>query len=180
VELIPRMKRWIGQYYPGTKLGLTEWNWGADNTLNGGLTVAEVLGILGREQVDMACYWTSPGVGMPGFYAYKMYRNADDKGHGFGDFAIAANSSDPGQVSIYGSLDKATGLPVVMLINKMPEQTANVSLTLEGAKAVAGASVYRYDGKDLKSIQTLPDAAIAGGKTQLALPPYSMTLLRCK
>ena len=29
VKLIPRMKNWVAQYYPNTKVGVTEYNWGA-------------------------------------------------------------------------------------------------------------------------------------------------------
>ncbi len=32
VRLIPRLREWIAQGYPGTKLGITEWNFGADQT----------------------------------------------------------------------------------------------------------------------------------------------------
>jgi hypothetical protein len=179
VQLIPRMRQWIAQNYPGTKLGLTEWNWGADKTLNGGLAVAEVLGILGRERVDMACYWLSPGVGTPAFYAYKMYRNADDAGHGFGDIAVTATSNAPEKVSCFGSLDSQTHLPMVMLLNKMPDQEATVTLTLSETKPVSAAEVYRYSGADLKTIAHLPDIAIESGRVRVSLPAYSLTLLRC-
>ena len=30
VMLIPRMKGWVATYYPGTKIGITEYNWGAE------------------------------------------------------------------------------------------------------------------------------------------------------
>ena len=83
VQLLPRLRQWVRQNYPGTKIGLTEWNWGAENTLNGGLAVAEVLGILGREQIDLACYWTCPPIKSPAFFAYKMYRSPDGTGTRF-------------------------------------------------------------------------------------------------
>ncbi len=118
VQLIPRLHRWIDENYPGTRLALTEWNWGAEKTINGGLAAAEVLGILGRERVDMACYWTAPAIGSPAFYAFKLYRNADDLGHGFGDIAIPARSEVPDYVSCYAAIDSSTGAETLMLINK--------------------------------------------------------------
>src|SRR5205085_1368373 len=57
VELIPLMKQWVQNDYPGTKIGLTEYNWGADNDINGGTAQADILGILGREAVDLATRW---------------------------------------------------------------------------------------------------------------------------
>ncbi len=35
VYLIPRMKAWVNANYPGTPIGITEYNWGADGDMNG-------------------------------------------------------------------------------------------------------------------------------------------------
>ena len=60
VQLIPRMKAWVNAYYPGTPIGLTEYNWGAESSINGATTQADIDGILGREGADMATRWTYP------------------------------------------------------------------------------------------------------------------------
>jgi hypothetical protein len=180
VQLIPRLRQWVDKYYPGTKIAIMEWNWGAEGTMNNGLAVAEVLGVFGRERLDMACYWAIPGVGTPGFYAFKMYRNADGKGNGFGDTAVAATSSAPDRVSCYGSVDSRTGAPAVMLLNKMPSASAPITLQLSGGRLSGALEVYRYSGTDLKKIVRLPDVRAAGGRVTIELPAYSMTLLRGK
>ena len=58
VMLIPRMKSWVAANYPGTLTGITEYNWGADDHMNGATAQADVLGIFGREKV-----WISPRAG---------------------------------------------------------------------------------------------------------------------
>lgn len=179
IQLLPRMRQWIDKYYPGTKLGIMEWNWGAEGTLNGGLAVAEVLGIFGRERVDMACYWAVPPFESPAYFAYKMYRNADDKNHGFGDTAVSAVSNTPNKVSCFGSVDSATGKPIVLLINKQDDKAAEITLDITG-KAFQTASVYRYSTTDLKKIVPLPDVKSIGGRLKMELPASSITLLRCK
>lgn len=180
VQLLPRLRQWVDRYYPGTKIALNEWNWGADKTLNGGLAVAEVLGILGREQVYMACYWVAPEPGTPGYYAYKMFRNADDAGHGFGEIATEARSEAPNRVSVFSSLDAQTRLPVVLLINKRPDASAPVRLVLNTKRTVRAARIFRYEGGNLKEIEALPDIQVSNGQARLELPPYSLTLLRCR
>ncbi len=180
VQLLPRLHQWIDSCYPGTRLALTEWNWGAETTLNGGLAVGDVLGILGRERVDMACYWTAPPVNSPAFFAYKLYRNADGKGNGFGDTALSALSDAPDVVSSYAARDSLTGTATIMLINKGAER--NVSVKLHGERGQAApqrAQVWRYDGANLKSIVQYPDITLSAGETYLTLPPSSLTLLRC-
>ena len=52
--LIPRMKNWVALYYPGTRTGITEYNWGGEGNINGATTQADILGIFGREGLDLA------------------------------------------------------------------------------------------------------------------------------
>lgn len=180
VQLIPRLRKWVETYYPGTKIAINEWNWGADNTLNGGLAAAEVLGVFGQEGVDMACYWAIPALDSPAFFAYKMYRNADGRGAGFGDAAVEARSSDSADVSCFGSVETSTGRPAVMVINKLPDRDVPASLTVTAKQGVKSAEVYRFSGNDLKKIERMPDIAITDGRVRIRLPAYSVTLLRCR
>ena len=44
----------MNTYYPGTPIGITEYNWGAEDHINGATAQADILGIFGREGLDMA------------------------------------------------------------------------------------------------------------------------------
>lgn len=180
VQLIPRMKQWIQRYYPGTKLAITEWNWGAESTLNGGIAIAEVLGVLGREHVDMASYWTAPPVGSPGFFAWKMYLNADGTGKGFGETALAASSSDFERVSLFASVESKSRTLCLMILNKMPFDTAKITLNIKGKQVPENGKVYRYSEEDPKIILGSSAIDFREGRAQLTLPPYSITLIRCR
>ncbi len=180
VQLLPRLHAWIDENYPGTKIGINEWNWGADNTINGALATAEVLGIMGREKVFMACYWTAPKINSPGFYAYKMYLNANDAGGGFGDSGVKASSSDQEHVSCFGSIDKSSGQPAIMMLNKMESHSVSANLTISGSSTTAIAEVFRYSSDDLNKIVKVGEMPAAHGNLQIQLPPYSITLLRMK
>ncbi len=65
VYLIPRMRAWVNTHYPGTKLAISEYNWGALDHINGALAQADVLGIFGRERLDLATLWAPPQSGWP-------------------------------------------------------------------------------------------------------------------
>ena len=91
VRLIPRMREWVAANYPGTKLAITEYNWGGLEHINGALAQADVLGIFGREGLDLATLWGPPASNQPGAFAFRMYRNYDGAGHGFGDISVAAS-----------------------------------------------------------------------------------------
>ena len=201
IALIPRLKTWVAENYPGTRVGLTEWNFGASQTINGGLAVADALGVFGREGLDMACYWAYPLPGSPGYSAFKMYRNADGAGHGFGDVSTRAASDDGVRLSVYSAVDTGAKTETVMLVNKMPKATVTAPLQVTGLSAGAhamrqwrmtigpkeptppgpltGAQLWKiHHTPDPVSMSELPAAAIRGGKTVLTLPPYSVTLLR--
>ncbi len=51
------MRDWVKKSYPGTKTAITEYNWGALDSMNGALAQADVLGIFGRERLDLATLW---------------------------------------------------------------------------------------------------------------------------
>ena len=78
VQLIPRLRSWVNTYYyPDTPIGITEYNWGAENHINGATTQADIYGIFGREGLDLGARWTTPATTTPTYKAMKMYRNYD-------------------------------------------------------------------------------------------------------
>ena len=60
IRCIPQLRDWVNAYYPGTQIGITEYNWGAESHINGATAQADVLGIFGREGLDLAARWTTP------------------------------------------------------------------------------------------------------------------------
>ena len=180
VRLIPRLNDWIAQNYPGTRLGITEWNFGADGQRDGGLAVADVLGIYGREGVFLANYWAFPAKNSPGYLAFKLYRNADGRGRGFGDQSCRAVSADPARLACYAATDSRDGALTLMLVNKMPKATVTVPLALRGLPSVPrSVKMWRVSADNRGTITAVPPPP-AGAAMTLRLPPYSMTLLRLK
>lgn len=175
VRLIPRLKEMVAQRYPGTRVGIGEWNWGAETQMNGGLAIADVLGIFGQQGLDMAAYWRNPPAGSPGAYAFQLYRNYDGRGQAFGETSVRATSSQRDRVSIFASQRQRDGHVLVMLINKMPTTRANASLDLIGVSGRM-ATTYRYAQGGSKTITTLRTSRLSA-KPTIELPPYSITLL---
>src|SRR5208283_4167631 len=99
IEAIPRFRSWVAANYPGTKVSLSEYNFGALNSINGALTQADVLGVFGREQLDLATLWGPPSAAEPGAFAFRMYRNYDGAGSRYGDTWVQAESSDQSQLA---------------------------------------------------------------------------------
>jgi len=108
----------VNSYYPGTKIAISEYNWGALDRLNGALAQADVLGIFGREGLDLATIWGPPTSTQPGAYAFRMYLNYDGNGSKFGDTSVSASSADQGQLALYGAQRSSDKAVTLMMVNK--------------------------------------------------------------
>ncbi len=175
IYLIPRMKQLLADHYPGTRLGLSEWNWGADDTMNGALAIADVLGILGREDIYFAAYWRVPPLNSPGYNAFKLYTNFDGQGSRFGDTSVLALAEDGDKVSSYAAIDSKTGNLHVMLVNKGLEGETAVQIDLNNFTPQPQATQYQLRN----GVPGVELTAVDGAATSFAtsLPPYSITLL---
>ena len=174
--LIPRMKAWVNENYPGTKTAITEYNWGALHHINGALAQADILGIFGREGLDLAALWAPPSGDQPGAYAFRMYLNYDGLGSDFGDTSVHAVSADQGKLAIYAATRSDDGALTLMVINKTGDvQTSAVNLT--GFDAQPAAEVWQYSPTNLNAIIRAPDALVAGNQITRDFPANSITLL---
>jgi hypothetical protein len=172
VRLIPRLKDWAAAY-PGTLTGITEYNWGAEDHMNGATAQADVLGIFGREGLDLAARWTTPAAKSPSFLAIKLYRNYDGRRSVFGDQSVRAAVEQPDRLAAFAAFRKSDRALTVMVINKVREQT-EVSLALAHFTAGASAQLWQLSAN---SIDHLPDVAIVNGKAELPVPGPSITLV---
>ena len=174
-QFIPRLKKIIADNYPGTKLALTEYNLGRFDTLNGGLAQADLLGIFGREGLDLATLWGQPKPTDPAAFAFKLYRNYDGIGGTFGETGVQAASEDQGRLAVYAAERSDSNLTVVV-INKT---TGDLSSTINLANFTPGpsAKVWRYSGSNLGAIAPGDDVAIGGSSFSATFPGYSATMI---
>ena len=174
VRLVPRMKEWAAKYYPGTPIGLTEYNWGAEDHINGATAQADVLGILGREGMDLATRWTTPDPKTPTYKAIRMYRNYDGKKGTFGDVSVAARVPDPDRLSAFASQDSKTGALKVMVISKVLSGNTPVTLDIAGFAPSGRAAVYQLTAEN--RIKSLPAITAKGRRLVYNAPAQSITL----
>jgi hypothetical protein len=176
IDLIPRMQSWVNQYYPGTKTAITEYNFGALDSMNGALAQADALGIFGAQGLDMADLWSPPTATQPGAFAFRMYRDYDGDGDGFGDDSVTAASSDQTSLSVYGALRSSDGALTVMVVNKT--DTALTSpVSLGGFGSGGSASEYTYDSDNLGAIEQQPDVPVGSTGLTTTFAPDSISLL---
>jgi hypothetical protein len=176
IQLIPRFRSWVNKNYPGTKIAITEYNWGGMESINGALAQADVLGIFGREQLDLATLWGPPKSTEPGAYAFRMYRNYDGKGSAYGDTWVQSTSTDQGQLAIYGAQRSSDSALTLMIINKTGTNLTT-DLALKGFSPAAIAQVYTYSSANLSAIVHQSDLAVSSSGFRATYPANSITLV---
>lgn len=174
VMLIPRMKSWIASYYPGTKIGITEYNWGAEPYINGATAQADILGIFGREGLDLATRWTTPDASTPTYKAMKLYRNYDGNKSAFGDLSINATGPNPDNVSVFAGLRSSDGALTLMLINKQLSASATATVTLTNRLLKGTGQVWQLTSAN--AITRLADTSFSGNTFTSTVPAQSITL----
>ena len=174
VELIPRLQSWVKTYYPGLKTAITEYNWGAEGSINGATAQADIDGILGREGLDMATRWTVPDPSTPTYLAMKMYRNYDGKGSAFGGTSVSATAPNPDNLSAFAALRATDGALTVMVICKVLSGVTPVTLNL--AHFTPGTTAQAWQLTSANAIRALPNITLAGTSLKANLPSQSITL----
>lgn len=174
IKLIPRMKEWVATYYPGTKIGITEYNWGAENHINGATAQADLYGIFGREGLDYGTRWTTPSSSTPTFKAMKMYRNYDGNKSTFGDTSVFAGGPNPDFIATFAAQRSADGALTIMAVNKQLTSNAPVNVNLTNFLSAGTAQVWRLTSAN--AITRLSDITFTGQSFSNMLPAQSITL----
>ena len=175
--IIPRMEQWVAGNYPGTKTAITEYNWGALDDITGAIAQADILGIFGREGLDLGAMWGPPDVSknQPAVYAFGIFLNYDGFGNQFGETSVSATTGNPDQLSIFAAQRSDNALTVVVL-NKTTGDLAT-TLNIANFNGSPSAQVWQYSAANLQSIIRVSDAPLASGTISYTYPARSITLL---
>ena len=177
--LVPRMLQWVAADYPGTKTAITEYNWGMLNDITGAIAQADILGIFGREGLDLGTLWGPPNPTNnppdPGVFAFELFTDYDGAGNQFGETSVSAVTTDPDQVSVFAA-QRSDSTVTIMVLNKNTTD-ANTAVSIANFAAAASAQVFQYSASNLSSIQQAADVPVNGGVIATTFPARSMTLL---
>lgn len=176
INLIPNFHKWVDTNYPGTKVSISEYGWGSNDTLNGVLCKTDVLGIFGRERLDLACLFGPPKATQPGANAFRLYRNYDGKGSKYGSVWVRSQSADQGHLAVYGAQRQSDGALTLVVINKTGGDLTS-RLALSHFRPAAQAQVFRYSAADLKAIQPQPAQTLSTTGFTATYPASSVTLV---
>jgi hypothetical protein len=180
---IHTLQAMVSTYHPGLQVGCTEYNWGDEPNLNGATTQADVLGIYGREGLDLATRWTvadntntTPITYYVTYLASQIYRNYDGKNSTFGDTGVSAATANPDLLSAFAGVRSSDGALTVMVINKQHGSTP-VNVSLANFAAAGTAQAWQINSASQTSITRLTDVTVASNAITTTVPSQSITLL---
>jgi hypothetical protein len=184
-QLIRMMKSWIANDYPGTKTAIDEYNFGGMEAINGALAQADILGIFGREGLDLGAMWPTkdPSEQIPGMMAFAIYRNYDlaNDGATFGNTVLPSTSTlsgndAEGQLAIYGAQRSSDGAITVVVINKTFGDLKSTLSLANFTSSSGSAQAYLYSNANLAAIvgpSAVPVTPPASGSTTSTIANYT-------
>lgn len=177
IKLLPRLQEKIDKFYPGTKLAITEYNYGGGGHISGAIAEADALGIFGRYGVYAACQWPLSDKQPFVAAAFQMFRNFDGKNGSFGDTSLSASTDKADETSLYASADSTNRKHFVLVaINKTAQPVEGV-FKLNHVTPGAIAAIYQLTdagaSPKLLGSQTITDPE----NFHYTLPAYSVSTL---
>lgn len=175
VPILPTIQASIDKYYPGTKIAISEYNYGGDDDASGAIAQAEALGCYADQNVFFASLWGGSGYILS---AMKLYTNYNGKGGNFGDTLLPTTTQDVSKSSAYAAVDADDPSTVtVMVTNKDMNADENASISLNGAKSdYKAAAVYAIYG-DKSDIRLIDILDVSDNKVNVTLPAFSAAMI---
>lgn len=175
VPILPTVQASIDKYYPGTKLAISEYNFGGED-LSGTIAQAEALGCYADAGVYLATLWSGNPYILSGI---KLYTNYDGSGSTFGNMLLPTVTDDVSLASSYASISGTDqGLVTAMLTNKSFTQSENAVISLENADTeYEAAAVYAVSGDsdEIRLIDIVEN--VADNKVEVTLPALSAAMI---
>jgi hypothetical protein len=146
IRLLPMMKEKIAANFPGTRLAITEYDYGGRQWISGALAEADALGIFGRYGLFAACHWGLNDGDHAAMAAFRSFTDFDHAGSHFGDLELKVAGETPAENSVYAARDsKDRHRLTLVVINKLASPQ-KLAITLNRFKAVTARGFVVKDG----------------------------------
>ena len=176
IELLPRLDQKIAAHYPGTRVAITEYNFGGYGHISGGIAQADVLGIFGRDQIFAAALWEMNNDASFHHGAFDIYRNYDGNGGAFGDTSISATTDDVEATSIYASVDDGDDDRMVLVVINKTDAAQVAGISVQHGVAFSRAEAYQLTSASSNPVQAA-DVTVSGNQLTYSMPAMSVTTL---
>jgi mannan endo-1,4-beta-mannosidase len=174
IPLIPELQKSINTFYPGTKLAFSEWGFGGEDHISGGLAAADALGIFGKFGIFQASHWSTEDQSSYIVAAFQLFRNYDNQGGQFGDRSVFAETSDIENTSVYASVFEGDETKLhLILLNKNFEASVETEISIVGSHTYHSGQVWGFTGESSYIQAFEPITEIDSNQLKLIIPPLT-------
>jgi len=170
LPILPKLKSLINTYYPGTELGVTEYDYGGDTHISGGIAQVEALGAFAQTGIHYATKWGE--ISEYSLAGFQLYRDVAEP---FGDQLVKSASSDKEHSSIFSSIYGTNDEELHLIVtNKSVDSTIMAQFAIAAASSYDSIRVYFFDSNS-SGIQTqdLQSSILQSGGFDYILQPLT-------
>ncbi len=177
IRLLPHLQRDIDDFKPGTKIAITEYNYGAGDHISGGVAQADVLGVLGREGVFAASWWDLGNGSSFTNGAFDMFRNFDGTGGKFGELSALAMTDNDDASAIYASVDADDPTRIVLVAINRTDAPLDAGLAVTSDYLFETVEVYQLTAASESPLRIADLAITDTNAFHYQMPAYSVSTL---
>ncbi|MCJ2013381.1 glycoside hydrolase family 44 protein [Methylobacterium sp. J-076] len=168
LPLLPGLERLARDNFPGTRIAVTEYNYGGAGQLASGLALADALARFARPDMLLASHWGALA-GRLGA-AFRLYRDYDGAGGRFPDRDLPVDVPRPDILTVRAGVEG--GRLHLVLINRAPEAQP-VEVALDRPLPASRLTRHGFDAAHADMAAMGPAEPVSGGTLRLMLPPRS-------
>lgn len=175
LPLLPLVLESIDKYYPGTKLAITEYNYGGED-VSAAIAQVETLGCFAAHGVYSAFIW---GGNDWQYNGINLYTNYDGQGGSFGDALVPAQTADHSRCVAYAAVQGDDASTLTIAVTNKTAQPQQMVLALTGSvPAYDTARVYAICSDSPDIVELEGAAALRGaGTVTVSLPAYCAAMV---
>ena len=179
IKLLPNVQRDIDDFDPGTKIAVTEYNYGGTNHISGGVAQADALGIFGQQGLFAATFWSLYGDSQSQFAsgAFKMYLDYDGAGGTFGDTSVDADTSSIADSAVYASIDSTDPNRMVVVAINRTASTQTTGIAVTNDRVFDHAEIYQFTAASANPMRVSDVEFDLLNAFQYTMPAYSVSTL---
>ncbi len=172
VQLIPRLTSTLRPHLPQARLAITEYSYGAEHHISGGLAVADALGAFGRHDLFAAAFFATSHDPSFALGAIELMRAAP---HRMGDVSLQAISSDPESLSAWAAASSAEHVTILLVHKRRHPET--LTLTLEHPTQLVSAQTWTLTERSSHPQRGVDVSVSQTNHLELQLEPLSATMV---
>lgn len=178
LPLLPNLQQSVDKFYPGTKLAITEYNFGGNNDVCGSIAEADALGLFAKYGV----YAANVFVGDADYQcaAIDLYRNYDGNGGSFGDTLVYCETDNVELSTAYAAVNGDNDDVMTLVVtNKSFDEKTTANIKIEDGSGYKYVRLYGINGTS-PTVLDMTDSSsvsISEGTVSYEMEPKTVSML---